>query len=255
MKVLIVEDEKSAAKRLLTLLKDVDPRIEVIGIIDTVKGTAAWFGENPAPDLLFLDIQLADGLSFDIFEQMEISCPVIFTTAYDQYALKAFEVYSIDYLLKPIDKEKLLRSLDKYNNMVQGAKDTTSVDLDTLQNALEMMQGRKYKERFIVKYGEHIKSFPVDNMVGFYSEEKISFFKNNDGRKYVVDYTIEQIEGLVNPDHFFRINSKYLLNLNAIEDVVVYSNSRLKLKVQHLNDHDLIVAREKVQEFKKWLDR
>jgi len=255
MKVLVVEDEKSAAKRLLKLLKDIDPDIEVIGIIDTVKAAAAWFGKNSAPDLLFLDIQLADGLSFDIFEQVEISCPVIFTTAYDQYALKAFEVYSIDYLLKPIDKEKLLRSLDKFKNMVEGANDSASVDLGTLQNALELMQGKKYKERFIVKYGEHIKSFPVENIVGFYSEEKISFFKNEDGRKYVVDYTIEQIEGLINPDRFFRINRKYLINLDAIEDVIVYSNSRLKLKVQHFNDHDLIVAREKVQEFKRWLDR
>ena len=255
MRVLVVEDEKSAAKRLLKLLKDIDPAIEVIGIIDTVKGTTSWFGKNSAPDLLFLDIQLADGLSFDIFEQTQISCPVIFTTAYDQYALKAFEVYSIDYLLKPIDKEKLLRSLDKFKNMVRGANKTASVDLGTLQNALELMQGRKYKERFIVKYGEHIKSFPVENIVGFYSEEKISFFRNNDGRKYVVDYTMEQIEGLINPDFFFRINRKYIINLSGIEDVVVYSNSRLKLKVQHFNDHDLIVAREKVQEFKKWLDR
>jgi DNA-binding LytR/AlgR family response regulator len=254
MKVLVVEDEKSAAKRLQALLKDINPDIEIIGTIDTVKGTAAWFGKNTAPDLLFLDIQLADGLSFDIFEQAEISCPVIFTTAYDQYALKAFEVYSIDYLLKPIDKKKLLRSLDKFKNMVEGSKDKESFDLSTLQNALEMMQGRKYKEGFIVKYGEHIKSFPVKNIVGFFSEEKISFFKNDDGRKYVVDYTIEQIESLVNPDFFFRINRKYIINLNAIEDVVVYSNSRLKLKVQHLNDHDLIVAREKVQAFKKWLD-
>jgi DNA-binding LytR/AlgR family response regulator len=255
MKVLIVEDEKSAAKRLLALLKGIDPDIEVIGTMDTVKGTAEWFRNNSAPDLLFLDIQLADGLSFDIFEQTVISCPVIFTTAYDQYALKAFEVYSIDYLLKPIDKEKLLRSLDKFNKIVEGSKSEASVDLGTLQNALEMMQGRKYKERFIVKYGEHIKSFPVENIVAFFSEEKISFFKNEDGRKYVVDYTIEQIEGLVDPDRFFRINRKYLINLNTIEDVIVYSNSRLKLQVRHLSDHDLVVAREKVQEFKKWLDR
>jgi DNA-binding LytR/AlgR family response regulator len=255
MMVLVVEDEKSAAKRLQALLKDIDPGIEIARIIDTVKGTAEWFRNNSAPDLLFLDIQLADGLSFDIFDQAEISCPVIFTTAYDQYALKAFEVYSIDYLLKPIDKEKLTRSLEKFRKVVEGSKNPASVDLSTLQNALEMMQGRKYKERFIVKYGEHIKSFPVSNIISFFSEEKISFFKNSNGRKYVVDYTIEQIEGLVNPDLFFRINRKYIINLNAIEDVVVYSNSRLKLKVQHLEDHDLIVAREKVPEFKKWLDR
>jgi DNA-binding LytR/AlgR family response regulator len=255
MRVLVIEDEKSAAKRLQALLSDINPGIDIIGIIDTVKGTVEWLRKNAAPDLLFLDIQLADGLSFDIFEQIEISCPIIFTTAYDQYALRAFEVYSIDYLLKPIDKEKLLRSLDKFKKIAEGSNSKASVDLATLQNALEMIQERKYKERFIVKYGEHIKSFPVENIVGFYSEEKISFFKNDNGRKYVVDYTIEQIEGLINPALFFRINRKYIINLDAIEDVVVYSNSRLKLKVQHLSDHDLIVAREKVQEFKKWLDR
>jgi DNA-binding LytR/AlgR family response regulator len=255
MRVLVIEDEKSAAKRLQALLSDINPGIDIIGIIDTVKGTVEWFRKNAVPDLLFLDIQLADGLSFDIFEQIEISCPIIFTTAYDQYALRAFEVYSIDYLLKPIDKEKLLRSLDKFKKIAEGSNSKASVDLATLQNALEMIQERKYKERFIVKYGEHIKSFPVENIVGFYSEEKISFFKNDNGRKYVVDYTIEQIEGLINPALFFRINRKYIINLDAIEDVVVYSNSRLKLKVKHLSDHDLIVAREKVQEFKKWLDR
>ena len=255
MKVLVVEDEKSAAKRLLALLKDIDPDIEIMGTIDTVKGTVAWFQKNSDPDLMFLDIQLADGLSFDIFEKAEVTCPVIFTTAYDQYALKAFEVYSIDYLLKPIDREKLMRSLDKFKKMVGRVKDKSSVDLGTIQNAIEMIQGKKYKERFIVKYGEHIKSFPVENIVSFFSEEKISFFKNNEGRKYVVDYTLEQIEGLVNPQLFFRINRKYIINLNSIEDVVVYSNSRLKLKVRHLNDHDLVVAREKVQDFKKWLDR
>ena len=255
MKVLVIEDEKSAAKRLCTLLKELDPEIQILGILDTVMGTKEWLEKNPDPDLLFLDIQLADGLSFEIFEEVEVNCPVIFTTAYDQYALKAFEVYSIDYLLKPIDKQKLSGSLDKFRKFVGNRRDQVRIDTDTLQNALEMMRGKSYKERFIVKYGEHLKSFPTEDIFSFFSEEKISFFKTSDGRKYVVDYTIEQIENLVDPDRFFRINRKYLVNIKAIEDVVVYSNSRLKLKVQHFNDHELIVAREKVQEFKRWLDK
>jgi DNA-binding LytR/AlgR family response regulator len=194
-------------------------------------------------------------LSFEIFDNTDISSPVIFTTAYDQYALKAFDVYSLDYLLKPIDKEKLGRSIEKYKKIVGEKSAGNSLDLDTLQSAFQMMKAKSYKARFIVKYGEHIKSVPTENINGFYSEEKITFFKTDEGRKYVVDYTIEQIEALVDPGKFFRINRKYIISLEAIEDVVVYSNSRLKLIAKQFQDMDLIVAREKVQEFKKWLDR
>lgn len=253
MKVLVVEDEKSAAKRIISLLHEVDPQMEVLQVLDTVKKTVEWFMAHPAPDLLFLDIQLADGLSFDIFDKVEISCPVIFTTAYDQYALKAFEVYSLDYLLKPIGREKLIRAIDKYNKII-GHIDK-KLDSTILQNALEMIQGKSFKERFIVKYGEHIKSIPTDQICCFFSEEKISFLKSYDGRKFVVDYTIEQIESLIDPAQFFRINRKYIINVEAIEDVVIYSNSRLKLIVKHFHDMDMIVAREKVQSFKRWLDK
>ncbi len=255
MKVLIVEDEKSAAKRLIALLKEIDPGIINLKVIDTVKATKEWFQNNEQPDLLFLDIQLADGLSFEIFDNAEISCPVIFTTAYDQYALKAFEVYSLDYLLKPIDKEKLEKSIEKYKKIYGEKAQAESIDLDTLQNVFQMMKGGNYKERFIVKYGEHIKSVPTESINGFYSEEKITFFKTAEGRKYVIDYTLEQIETLVDQNKFFRINRKYIINLVAIEDVVVYSNSSLKLIAKQFQDMDLIVAREKVQEFKKWLDK
>jgi DNA-binding LytR/AlgR family response regulator len=253
MKVLIVEDEKSAARRLNSLLIEIDPAIEVLEVIDTVKRASDWLRENDTPDLLFLDIQLADGLSFEIFDKVSVSCPVIFTTAYDQYALKAFEVYSIDYLLKPIDRNKLVNSLDKYRKIAGFAR--RGADTTVIQDALEMIRGKTYKERFIVKYGEHIKSVPSEQIYCFFSEEKITFFKTDDGRKYVIDYTIEQIEGLVDPAKFFRINRKYIVNVEAIEDVVVYSNSRLKLIVKHFRDSDLIVARERVQEFKSWLDR
>lgn len=253
MKVLIVEDEKSASKRLINLLNELDPAIEVLQVLDTVKRTADWFRHNRVPDLLFLDIHLADGLSFDVFEDVDIACPVIFTTAYDQYALKAFEVHSIDYLLKPIDSQKLEKALGKYRMMVKPAG--SMLDASVLQQALDMMQGKRYKERFIVKYGEHIRSIAVDDICCFFSEEKITFFKIYQGRKFVVDYTLEQVEQLVDPGNFFRINRKYIIHVDAIEDVVVYSNSRLKLVVKHLTDVDTIVAREKVQAFKSWLDR
>lgn len=253
MKVLIVEDEKSASKRLINLLNELDPGIEVLQVLDTVKRTADWFRHNRVPDLLFLDIHLADGLSFDVFEDVDIACPVIFTTAYDQYALKAFELHSIDYLLKPIDSQKLEKALGKYRMMVKPAG--SMLDASVLQQALDMMQGKRYKERFIVKYGEHIRSIAVDDICCFFSEEKITFFKIYQGRKFVVDYTLEQVEQLVDPGNFFRINRKYIIHVDAIEDVVVYSNSRLKLVVKHLTDVDTIVAREKVQAFKSWLDR
>ena len=252
---MIVEDEKSAAKRLIALLKEIDPGIINLKVIDTVKATKEWLQDKEHPDLLFLDIQLADGLSFEIFENTEISCPVIFTTAYDQYALKAFEVYSLDYLLKPIEKEKLAKSIEKYKKIYGEKTQSEFIDINTLQNVVQMMKGGNYKERFIVKYGEHIKSVPTESISGFYSEEKITFFKTTEGRKYVIDYTLEQIETLVDQSKFFRINRKYIISLTAIEDVVVYSNSRLKLIAKQFQDMDLIVAREKVQEFKKWLDK
>jgi DNA-binding LytR/AlgR family response regulator len=253
VKVLIVEDEKSAAKRIISLLQEIDPQIQVTQVVDTVKKTVEWFKAHPAPDLLFLDIQLADGLSFEIFDKVEINCPVIFTTAYDQYALRAFEVYSLDYLLKPIDGDKLIRAIDKYNKII--GHPHQKLDTAILQNALEMIQGKSFKERFIVKYGEHIKSIPSDQIYCFFSEEKITFLKTYEGRKFVVDYTIEQIESLIDPAQFFRINRKYIINVEAIEDVVIYSNSRLKLIVKHFHDMDMIVAREKVQSFKRWLDQ
>jgi DNA-binding LytR/AlgR family response regulator len=237
----------------MTLLKEIDPSIEILQVIDTVKNTVRWFKDHDAPDLLFLDIQLADGLGFEIFEKTDVHCPVIFATAYDQYALKAFEVFSIDYLLKPIDSDRLIKALDKYNRVV-GSTDQL-VNKKTLLNALETMREKSYKERFIVKYGGHIKSIPAEEICCFFSEAKITFLTTNDGRKYVIDYTIEQIEGLVDPGRFFRINRKYIINVATVEDVLVYSNNRLKLIVKHFHDMDLIVAREKVQEFKKWLDK
>lgn len=253
MKVIIAEDEINAAGRLVSLLKEIDPDLEVMQIFDTVKRIKEWFLSHDPPDLIFLDIQLADGLSFEIFDTVSIRCPVIFTTAYDRYALKAFEVNSIDYLLKPLDKAKLIRSIEKYRNLTQ--YQTGEKDLESFRNALEMIRGKYYKERFIVKYGEHISSVAVKEICCFFSESKIAFLKTFPGKKYVIDYTLEQIEDFVDPAVFFRINRKYILNIDGISDVIVYSNSRFKVTLKDFPEMDLIVARERAQDFKMWLDR
>ncbi len=254
MKVLIVEDEKAAIRRLKTLFAEISAEIEVVGVTDTVKNTVKWFQENNHPDLAFFDIRLADGISFEVFDRVEVLCPVVFTTAYDQYALKAFEVNSIDYLLKPIDKEKLQKTFLKYRRL---AGHTSSVAIDPLivKNVLKMIGDEKYKERFVVKYGDHLKTIPVDSIDFFKSEAKATYLFNRDNRKYLIDYSLDQVENLIEPSLFFRINRKYIIYIHAIKDIFTYSTSRLRLKLHTVDDPDMIVAREKVQHFRKWLDK
>jgi len=253
MNVLILEDEKAAASRLQSLLYELNKGIVVLEVIDTVTQAVHWFSKNESPDLVFFDIQLADGLSFEIFDQVSVDCPIIFTTAYDQYALKAFEVYSIDYLLKPIDTEKLAKALDKYNRIIQ--KKEQGFDSSIIKEAMEMAKGKTYKERFVVKYGDHLKSIASDEISCFLSEAKASFLYTFSNRKYLVDFSLEQIEFMLDPSKFFRINRKYIIHIKRIKDVVVYSNSRLKVILTEMEDMDMVVAREKVKEFKEWLDQ
>ena len=254
MNILIVEDEKIAVRRLVKLLEELWSDIKITGTVDTITGAVKWLENNPTPDLAFFDIQLADGLSFEIFNKIKITCPVIFTTAYDEYALKAFEVNSIDYLLKPVDSEKLSRALKKYENWI-GTKKDAFIDMAVLQEAMGILKGKNFKERFVVKFGDHLKSILAKDINVFYSESKATFFLTSDNNKYLVDYTLDQLSGLLDPDKFFRINRKFMVDLNSIKDIVTWSNSRLKLVLKNFDHPDLIVAREKVQEFRKWLDR
>lgn len=252
MKVLIIEDEKLAADRLISLIKQYDPNIKVVGSCDSVSASVKWFNSNPVPDLAFLDIQLADGLSFEIFDQTIIDCPVIFTTAFDEYAIKAFKVNSIDYLLKPIDFEEISAAIKKFKR--------TQVQVSippqhrVFDKVLQMLSNN-YKKRFVIKVGEHIRSIPVEDILYFYSYDKATYLHTSENRNYVIDYPLEQLEGLVNPGLFFRVNRKYMIALNSFEDIISYSNSRLKVELLHSVDQDVIVAREKVKEFKNWLDR
>lgn len=254
MKVLLVEDEPQAAQRLEKLVKAIVPGVVILAKIDTVKNTVVWLTSNPSPDLILMDIQLADGISFSIFDQCEVKSPVIFTTAYDEYALKAFKVNSIDYILKPVDEDELRTAIRKFEALTGSKISVPDKMLESIGLAMQMLT-KKYKERFVIKVGEHLKSVEVNEILFFFSLEKTTFAQTKDGRKHILDFTIEQLDGLINPERFFRINRKYLVAADAIQDMISYTNSRLKLVLKTSDDNDVIVARERVQEFKDWLDR
>jgi DNA-binding LytR/AlgR family response regulator len=252
MKVLIVEDEPLAAAQLAAHISALRPDAEILAVCDTVKAVVDWTNNNEAPDLAFFDIQLGDGLSFDIFEQIDFETPVIFTTAYNEYAIRAFKVNSIDYLLKPIERHELERALVKFEQLAQPA--TTSISSEVLAEIIDSIKKQEYKERFLVKVGAHLRVIETTEILYFYSFEKGTYAKLSEGKDYLLDHSLELVEGMLDPKQFFRINRKYLVALNSITDVVAYSNSRLKLKVKHKNDDDFLVAREKVKDFKNWLE-
>lgn len=249
MKVLIAEDEKLAREYLEDLLEKSDYPIDIAGRVDSVKNGLKWFLQNTHPDLVFMDIDLGDGLCFEIFDAINISSPVIFTTAYDAYAIRAFKVNSIDYLLKPVDLESLNKALDKFTKWGQPSA------TDVAQSDDNRLLLPSFKERFIVKIGSHLKTIPVQDVLFFYSQEKSTFALTADHRNYLIDYSLEGLEPLLDPAKYFRINRKYIISLNAIADILQYSNSRLKVVVNPNLDHEMIVARDRVNAFKDWLDR
>ena len=250
MKVLIIEDEILAAEKLAGLLISIDSTIEIMGKLQSVLESINWLHSQPDPDLIFMDIQLDDGICFEIFDAVKIKTPVIFTTAYDSYAIRAFQVNSVDYLLKPIEKEPLTKAIEKYKLIFEkGDSSTQSV------GDLSVQMVKSYKTRFFVKIGNHFHSIPVDNIECFYIVERAVFFKTNNGKNYNLDYSLDQVQQLIDPEKFFRINRNYLIQINAIQDIYNYSSSRLGIKINGIDHLDLIVSREKVGEFKKWLDR
>jgi DNA-binding LytR/AlgR family response regulator len=252
-KVLVIEDEKPAADWLRQLILKFDPRISVLAVIDSISGAEEWFQQHPAPDLVFMDIQLADGLSFEIFERVKVSCPVIFTTAYEEYAVKAFKVNSVDYLLKPIAWNELEAAFQKFGNQFQGVQAVPTVTIELLNKVKEMLR-KQYKTRFVIKVGEHLKSIPVEDILFFYSLEKATYLCTADFKTYLLDYSLDRISEMVDERRFFRINRKYILSNQSIADIVVYSNSRLKIKLKKPDEESIIVSRDKVPGFKEWLD-
>jgi len=253
LKVLIIEDEPRAAKRLAQQIKEVAPEMEIVATLESIREAVEFLEKNKNLSLIFSDIQLADGLSFEIFEMVAVTCPIIFTTAYDQYAIEAFKTNGIDYLLKPISEEDLQKAIDKFKRLAP-APAVSMKDIMAIANSFAEKKAT-YKSRFMIKVGEKIKSIATDDVLYFFSREKATYLITNEGKKYLIDYSVEQLEELTDSQKYFRINRKYLIAVNAIDDIVRYSNSRLKTKLHHSDVDDIIVSRERVQEFKRWLDR
>jgi DNA-binding LytR/AlgR family response regulator len=251
MNVIIIEDEKPSARRLQRMLEKLD--IQAQTMLHSVEESIEWFENNPHPDLIFLDIQLSDGLSFEIFEAVNVKSAIIFTTAYDEYALQAFKLNSIDYLLKPIDEIELHKAIKKYQDNQPTRKQVT-LDFNDIKNLLVNPIEREYKKRFSVKIGQHLKLINIDEIECFYSENKGTYLYTSDGRNYLIDNTLEQLEEELEPNTFFRISRKFFVNIHAIKDMVSYTNSRLQIKLNTFNEQDVIVARERVKDFKNWLE-
>ena len=251
MNVLIIEDEKPSARRLQRMLEK--QGVVAKTMLSSVEESVEWFQNNDHPDLIFLDIQLSDGLSFEIFDVIDVRSAIIFTTAFDEYALQAFKLNSIDYLLKPIDEDELAGAVDKYKAMKPEAKNV-QLNFEDIRKLLGNPLEREYKKRFTTKIGQHIKMISVDDIECFYSENKATYAHTVDGRNYLLDTTLEQLEDELSPEMFFRISRKFYVNINAIRDIISYTNSRLQLKLNSYKEQEVIVARERVKDFKLWLE-
>lgn len=250
MNILIIEDEHLAAEKLEAMLLEIEPGIKVKARLESILDSINWLNSNERPDLIFLDIQLDDGLCFEIFDSVEMDTPIIFTTAYDSYAIKAFQVNSVDYLLKPIEKDALIKALDKYKSIY----DKKSFQIEKL-NLLYDQMVNNYKTRFFVKIGNHFHSVSINEIQCFLIIERGTFLRTNNGKKYDLDYSLDQVQKMVDPTKFFRINRNFLIHIDSIQDIYSYSSSRLGVKLKMLDHLDMIVSREKVSDFKKWLDR
>ncbi len=251
MNIVVIEDEKPAARRLQRMLAQLD--LEVTKMLHSVEESINWFQQNTHPDLIFLDIQLSDGLSFEIFEEVVVKSAIIFTTAYDEYALKAFKLNSIDYLLKPIDDDELKIAVDKFKE--QNNKQTDiQVNIDDIRKLLINPIDRKYKKRFTIKVGQHIKIIHSDEIECFYSENKATYIHTSSNRNYLIDNSLEHWNEQLNPEQFYRVNRTYIVHINSIKDIISYTNSRLQLKLHNYNEAEIIVSRERVKDFKNWIE-
>jgi DNA-binding LytR/AlgR family response regulator len=251
MKAIIIEDEKLSAEHLRNLIRKVDPNIDVLHIFDSVRQSLDAFNDGVRADLLFVDIHLADGLSFEIFNEISIDTPVIFTTAYDEYAIRAFKLNSVDYLLKPIGQEELRTAIEKFKKF---GRLNHSTMVDNIVQAYQSIN-KQYKSRFMIRMGENIVSVKTGDIAHFIFEDGIVLLVTNTNHLYPVDFTLDQLEQMLDPVEYFRINRKAIVNINSIQKTGTYFNSRLKITSQHLNDNNSIVSRERVNDFKEWLGK
>jgi len=254
MKVVVFEDEKLASDRLIELVKSIKPEAEVLAAMKSVEAAVLWLQNNEHPDLIISDIQLLDGSSFEIFEQVAVKTPVIFTTAYDEYAIKAFEVNSIDYLLKPIQKEKLANALNKFDQKSQSQFVSAPIDMEEIR-AVISGASKEYKSRFLVKLGQRIRAISVEKIAYFYSHDKLSYLMTFEGKKLPIDPTLEELETLLDPKQFYRVNRKFFVHFDSVTDIHPYFKGRVKLGLNPHIDEDIVVSSEKTPAFKRWLDQ
>jgi DNA-binding LytR/AlgR family response regulator len=256
MKILIVEDEELAVKKLQKTLLSIDRMVEVVGVTDSIKSTVDYLKSNPPPDLILMDIELADGQSFEVFNLVPVKGPVIFITSYDEYALKAFKVNSVDYLLKPVQKEELEGALNKYKELNMGDRGNNSNDINNLIKELQnKLQPKEYRKRFLVKQAQKLVSIEVDDIAYFYSDGRLNFFKTRDNRKFVVDYTMDELSDMLDPEKYFRISRSFYVSVDSIDQIHDYFGNRLLLNLNPALDKEALVSREKVMDFKKWMGK
>ena len=258
MKVLIVEDEELAVKKIRKTLGEVDADAVIMGVTDSIQGTVNWLQENPSPDLILMDIELSDGQSFEIFSRTKVNSAVVFTTSYDEYALKAFKVNSIDYLLKPIQKEDLEAALNKYKQMktMYAGNGHNELNMDALVKELQhKLQPKEFRKRFLVKHGQKLVSIDVEEIAYFFSDGRLNFFKTYDNKKFVVDYTMDELEDMLDSQRYFRISRSFYVSVNSMNQIHDYFGNRLLLHLKPPVDKESIVSREKVTDFKKWMGK
>ncbi len=258
MKILIVEDEELAVKKIQKTLASIDPDAEIAGITHSISSTIDWLESNPSPDLILMDIELSDGQSFEIFSRTKVKSAVVFTTSYDEYALKAFKVNSIDYLLKPVQKEDLEAALNKYRNMKQVYAGNSEDDLNMesiVKQLKQKLQLKEFRKRFLVKHAQKLVSIEVEEIAYFFSDGRLNFFKTYDNKKYVLDYTMDELEEMLDPDRYFRISRAFYIAIDSVEQIHEYFGNRLLLHLKPPVEKDAVVSREKVADFKKWMGK
>ncbi|WP_234736608.1 LytR/AlgR family response regulator transcription factor [Tellurirhabdus bombi] len=265
MNVLIIEDEELAVRKLTKLLQEVSSNVTIVGTMASVRASVAWLQTNTAPDLILMDIELADGQSFEIFEQTTVSSPVIFTTSYDEYALKAFKVNSIDYLLKPIKRHELEASMLKYKRLLTisspevaeaKASDLGLVNIDALvQQLRQQIQPTDYRRRFLVKHRQQWVPISADEIGHFYSEEGVCLFRTFTGQKFSLDYTLDELEKMLDPTLFFRANRQFIVHINSVLQIHPYFNNKLKLTLKPAPEEEVLVSRERASDFKRWMGK
>jgi len=254
MTVLIIEDEPLAAERIRKLVDETNEPMDIVGTTNSIESSVNWLQSNQHPDLILMDIELSDGQSFIIFDQVKVKSPVIFTTSYDEYAIKAFKVNSIDYLLKPVKQSDLNAAIQKLKSIEQQYSAIASTGLENLLRELKH-KDKEYRERFLVKTGQRYFSIETENIAYFYYTNRVTYLKTWKNEQFYLDYILDELEDMLSPKLFFRANRQYILNIRSVKDIHTYFNHKLKLILQPPTNDEVLISKERATEFKSWMGK